>query len=156
MKYSIKIKELIDRPIIRNDQMYEWMNKMTDNETEDYFGEIDLILDEEGIPRNFPDWNAAHLAKMIDRDILYRLFKDVSLMQSGKEINRKTLWLGLTRVDLQKHKEDLPFDNVGVFDFRSSSLSRKELDESDVIVFTDNDGKMKYLKDRYVSLPLNK
>ena len=30
--YSISIIELLDRPIIRDDRGYEWMNKMTNEE----------------------------------------------------------------------------------------------------------------------------
>jgi hypothetical protein len=32
MSYSISIDELIMRPIIRNDQVHEYLNKMTDRE----------------------------------------------------------------------------------------------------------------------------
>ena len=156
MEYSIKIQELIDRPIIRDDQMNEWLNKMTDNETVDYFNEMDQMLDEEGVTHHYPDRNSAQLAKLIDRDIIYRLFKDANLMRSDAEIDRKNLWLGLTRLDLQRNRKDLPFDEVGIFDFKASSMSRDQMNKSDIIVFQDDDTKMKYLKDKYAARPLNK
>jgi hypothetical protein len=75
MKYTIGIKELIKRPIIRNDHSEEYMNKMTDEEILQWEAEIDQSLLAEGVDKKFPDWNAAFLAKIIDRSILYNLMK---------------------------------------------------------------------------------
>lgn len=75
MEYTISIQELIERPIIRNDKPEEFLNKMTDQEINQYEKEIEQILSEEGTNKIFPDWNAAFLAKAIDRGILYKLFK---------------------------------------------------------------------------------
>lgn len=44
MEYSITLKELIERPIIRNDYDEEWMNKMTDDEIKQYEKEVEQIL----------------------------------------------------------------------------------------------------------------
>jgi hypothetical protein len=75
MEYTISIQELIKRPIIRNDKPEEFLNKMTDQEINQYEKEIEQILSEEKVNKIFPDWNAAFLAKTIDRGILYKLFK---------------------------------------------------------------------------------
>jgi hypothetical protein len=75
MKYSLTILELIDRPIIRNDRPEEWMNKMTDEEEAIWDKEARAMCIAEGTPQKFPDMNAAHLAKSIDRGILYSLIK---------------------------------------------------------------------------------
>lgn len=74
MDYSITLKELIERPIIRNDYDEERMNKMTDDEIKQYEKEVEQIL-LECVIQKYPDWNAAYLSKHIDRDILYKLFK---------------------------------------------------------------------------------
>ena len=76
MKYTLKIEELIKRPIIRNDRPEEFLNKMTDEEIEQWEKEVEQNLMQEGVDKKFPDWNAAFLAKTIDRGILYSLFKN--------------------------------------------------------------------------------
>jgi len=75
MRYTITINELITRPIIRNDHPEEFLNKMTDDEINVWEKEVDQILIEEGVPKIFPDWNAAILAKSIDMEILYNILK---------------------------------------------------------------------------------
>ena len=75
MKYTIGIKELIKRPIIRNDQSEEYLNKMTYEEILQWEAEIDQSLLAAGVDKKFPDWNAAFLGKIIDRSILYDLMK---------------------------------------------------------------------------------
>jgi 16S rRNA C967 or C1407 C5-methylase (RsmB/RsmF family) len=74
MEYTVKIGELIARPLIRNDQTYDFLNKMTDEEIDQWDKEVAEMLKEEKVPEIFPDWNAAYLAKLIDRQILYDLF----------------------------------------------------------------------------------
>jgi|LauGreDrversion4_2_1035121.scaffolds.fasta_scaffold01706_10 hypothetical protein len=73
--YTIKIKELLERPIIRNDYDEEWMNKMTDDELNQFDRESLQLCIEEGTPEKYPDINAACLSKHIDRGILYKLHK---------------------------------------------------------------------------------
>jgi len=73
--YTISIQELIKRPLIRDNYGEEWMNKMTDEELKQFDKDVWDILEENGVPKVFPDWNAALLAKHIDRCILYELFK---------------------------------------------------------------------------------
>ena len=75
--YSISIEELIKRPIISNLYADEWMNKMTSVEMEEWDKEVREQIIEDGIvPIRFPDYNAAVLAKTIDRSIIYTLFKE--------------------------------------------------------------------------------
>jgi len=74
MEYTIKIGELIARPVIRNDNAYDFLNKMNDEEIDQWDKEVSKILKEEKVPEMFPDWNAAYLAKCIDREIIYDLF----------------------------------------------------------------------------------
>ena len=78
MEYSLTFTELLKRPVIRDDQIAEFLNKMTDKEIKQWDKEVELTLEEEKIPKVFPDWTAAYYAKIVDRDILYRLFKEVS------------------------------------------------------------------------------
>ena len=76
IKYSITIQELLERPIIRNDYNEEWMNKMTDEELNQFDEETYQICIQEQTPENYPDINAACLSKHIDRNILYELLKE--------------------------------------------------------------------------------
>jgi hypothetical protein len=76
MEYTIKMGELIERPTIRHDQVYEFLNKMTDEEIDQWDKEVTETLKEEKVPEVFPDWNAAYLAKLIDRQILYDVFTE--------------------------------------------------------------------------------
>lgn len=75
MPYTITIDELINREIIRNDHSEEWLNKMTDEEIDEWFEEATKISMDEGVERKFPDINSAVTTKLIDRDILYKLSK---------------------------------------------------------------------------------
>jgi 16S rRNA C967 or C1407 C5-methylase (RsmB/RsmF family) len=74
MEYTINLKELIARPVIRNDNAYDFLNKMTDEEINQWDKEVSETLKEEKVPEMFPDWNAAYIAKLVDRQILYDLF----------------------------------------------------------------------------------
>ena len=78
--YTITIQELLERPIIRNDYNEEWMNKMTDNELNQFDKETYQMCIENGTPEKFPDINAAHLSKHIDRNILYKLLKQGNIL----------------------------------------------------------------------------
>lgn len=73
-QYTISVRELIDRPIIREDFNEEWMNKMTDDEINQWDVETYAMIQDEGIT-GYPDINGAHLCKHIDRGILYELLK---------------------------------------------------------------------------------
>ena len=73
-QYTISVRELIDRPIIREDFNEEWMNKMTDEEINQWDVETYTMIQDEGIT-GYHDVNGAHLSKHIDRCILYKLFK---------------------------------------------------------------------------------
>jgi hypothetical protein len=74
--YTISIQELLERPIIRNDFGEEWMNKMTDKELSQFDKESYQICLDEGVPKKYPDINAAVLSKHIDTSILYKIFKE--------------------------------------------------------------------------------
>ena len=63
--YSITVSMLLNRPEIRNDKPYEWMNKMTDEELIQWEKEAKEFLDNEDAIRT----------EEIDREILYRLIK---------------------------------------------------------------------------------
>lgn len=72
MFYSIKMEDLIKRPIIRSDKAHEFLNKMTDEEIDIYYKEVYKNIKEEGI-KGYPDTNVAFLSKIIDSDILYHV-----------------------------------------------------------------------------------
>jgi hypothetical protein len=74
--YSITIKDLIHRPVIRDDFTEEWMNKMTDEELTQFDKEIYQLCLKECVPGKFIDINAACLSKQYDRTILYNLIKE--------------------------------------------------------------------------------
>jgi len=74
MEYSITISTLLGRPILRDDQAYEFLNRMTDEEIQQWDNETMQMLKEDCTPEVFPDWNSAYLAKCIDRQILFELF----------------------------------------------------------------------------------
>lgn len=80
--YSITIKDLLERPIIRNDFEEEWMNKMTDEELSQFDKESYQLCLEEGTPEKYPDINAACLSKHIDRGILYKIIKEANVNES--------------------------------------------------------------------------
>ena len=76
MKYSISLDELIARPIIRKDHAEEFLNKMTDEEIGQWEKETVQMLDDGSIKPEFPEYNAAFLAKTIDQEILYEIYRD--------------------------------------------------------------------------------
>lgn len=47
MPYKIGVSELLERPVIRDDQVWEWMNKMTDDELVDFEKGIKEETDDE-------------------------------------------------------------------------------------------------------------
>jgi hypothetical protein len=61
--YTIDLKELVSRPIIRHDYDYEWLNKMTDDEIERFYQEV--------MQQNPTRW----ITECIDQNILYQLHK---------------------------------------------------------------------------------
>ncbi len=74
MAYTLTIKELIKRPILRNDQVYEFLNKMSDEEIKQFDSEVYESIKKEGI-NTFPEVNAKFMAKVIDNQILYTIFQ---------------------------------------------------------------------------------
>ena len=75
MEYTIGVKELLTRPIIRRDFDEEWMNKMTDEELAQWDGEVYANILEEGIT-GFPETNVAQMTRFIDRGILYKVLQE--------------------------------------------------------------------------------
>ena len=54
----------------------------------------------------------------------------------------------LTRDDLAKFKSDLPIDDISVYDFKSSAISRDEMNKAELITFKDGE-QIKELKNKY-------
>ena len=75
MKYTIDLKELVSRTKVRNDNCYDFYNKMTDEEIKQFEIEVKNNLLDDGVKKVFPDWNVAYMSKIIDTDILYNLIK---------------------------------------------------------------------------------
>jgi len=75
MKNKFDLRELSKKPILRNDQALEFMNKMTDEEIIEYDKSVELLLDKRGVPEYFPDRNSARLSQNIDDEILYTILK---------------------------------------------------------------------------------
>ena len=73
MEHRITINELINRKQIRSDHSFEWLNRMTDDEIQEFDDELDVELTEMGVDHTFPQWNSTVTAKYIDRDIMFRL-----------------------------------------------------------------------------------
>lgn len=82
MEYTNKIKELVERPIIRDDFDEEWMNKMTDEELDQFEKESFEMCLEKGSTEQYSDETHSEeiitkwVANYIDRGILYELFKE--------------------------------------------------------------------------------
>ena len=66
--HTLTMKDLLSRPIIRNDKMFEWMNKMTNEELIQHNKEV-----QEMKPKKNNDF--FEMAHDIDLDILYNIFK---------------------------------------------------------------------------------
>jgi hypothetical protein len=66
-----------------------------------------------------------------------------------KEQNlQEPLKIELTRDDLVKFKSDLPIDDISIYDFKSSVMSRDEIHKAELITFKDGE-QIKELKNRY-------
>ena len=57
-------------------------------------------------------------------------------------------FIELTRDDLVKFKSDLPIDEISIYDFKSSAMSRDEINKAKLITFKDGE-QIKELKNRY-------
>jgi len=55
----------------------------------------------------------------------------------------------LTRSDLNRENESKLIDEISIFDFKDSSMTRKEMARAHFIIFIDDDKKKKILKSRY-------
>lgn len=60
----------------------------------------------------------------------------------------KRVFIALTRDDLVKFKSDLPIDEISIYDFKSSSMSRDEMHKAELITFKDGE-QTKELKNKY-------
>ena len=58
------------------------------------------------------------------------------------------LFIELTRDDLVKFKRDLPIDEISIYDFKGSAMSRDEMRKAYLITFKDGE-QIKELKNRY-------
>jgi hypothetical protein len=70
MEYTITIGELIDRVQIRSDKSFEWENKMTNEELEQFESEVVKMCIDDGAE----DTAVCYTSKIIDREILYKVF----------------------------------------------------------------------------------
>lgn len=75
MKNKFDLRELPKKPILRNDQGLEFLNKMTDEEIIEYDKSVEVLLDKRGVPHKFPDRNSERLSQNIDDEILYTILK---------------------------------------------------------------------------------
>lgn len=55
----------------------------------------------------------------------------------------------LTRSDLNRENESKLIEEISVFDFKDSSMTRKEMARAHFITFIDDDKSKKILKSRY-------
>jgi len=62
---------------------------MTDEEISQRYNEIYESLTKEYVPKKFPDWNAAVLAKIVDGQIFYQLCKE------GRRMNQNKKWFNI-------------------------------------------------------------
>jgi hypothetical protein len=74
MKYTINIMDLVDRELIKNTHPFEFQNKMTDDEYEQFEKEMLLFLKESGLKESSDEWCAKRIAETIDIDIIYNCF----------------------------------------------------------------------------------
>jgi len=74
-QYTILLPELITRQIIREDQIHEWMNKLTDDELIQRDQEIYAMMEESGVSKTYPEWNTIYMSMLIDTDVYYNIFK---------------------------------------------------------------------------------
>lgn len=87
MEYTITISELLDRVQIRSDKSFEWENKMTDEELDRFESEVLQMCIDEGAE----DTSVCFTTKIIDREILYNVFKldDNDAVEIGGKNNNK-------------------------------------------------------------------
>jgi len=78
---------MLTRPIIRDDYLDEWMNKLTDEEMKIWDEETYAECIKKGVPNKFPELNAAHLSITIDTGILYDIFKEDLRQKALKKLN---------------------------------------------------------------------
>jgi uncharacterized protein YlaN (UPF0358 family) len=109
----MNIRELINKPIIRNDHNEEWLNKLTNEEIAAWDKEMIEECAKEGTPYKFPDMNAAFLSKHIDTTIIYNLIK-IEMDNLDKpqppsppkdKIHRESSWLETITFGLYKTKK---------------------------------------------------
>lgn len=85
--YSITMDELIRRPIIRDDNEMEWMNKLTDDEINQRYIEIAKIY-EESENLGGSTLHTFQLDRFIDTDILYKMFNIAEVHDIIKSENK--------------------------------------------------------------------
>ena len=75
--YTIKIFDLVNREnIFNHGYPYEFMNKMTEKEVEEYLNELKKQLKQEGIPtKNINIYNNIFNSFIEEREDLYQVFK---------------------------------------------------------------------------------
>lgn len=84
------------------------------------------------------DYNATYKLK----DLLKQYTEQCNIAVVSKRV------IELTRDDLVKFKSDLPIDEISIYDFKGSAMSREEMYKADLITFKDGE-QIKELKNRY-------
>ncbi len=82
MKYTIPIAELNKRVIIRNDQCRDFLNKMTNEEIDQFYKELKENL----IENNTINEPFAEMCALTDRDILCKIFQEFDQINNDKRI----------------------------------------------------------------------
>ena len=72
-----------------------------------------------------------------------------SQYQGREERNNHRDRIVLTRRDMSRNREDYPRDMINTNDFSQQSMSREELLRASIVLFMDDDGTTRILKNRY-------
>ena len=76
MEHKLSLYTIVKREAIRTDQIFDWLNRMTDDEIEEYYDELYAELKRIGVKQEFPQWQSTLMSKDIDRDIVYRVIRN--------------------------------------------------------------------------------
>lgn len=76
MSYTLKLQALVFRRIIRKDMPEEFLNKMTDEELLQWYGEVKEKLLKKGIDESMMTWKFEFEEIIKERKDIYELFKD--------------------------------------------------------------------------------
>lgn len=69
--------------------------------------------------------------------------------QGREERNNPRDRIVLTRRDMSRNREDYPRDMINTNDFSQQSITREEFMRASIVLFMDDDGTTRILKNRY-------